>query len=143
MCLYDDGDSYGFVSMGSGERRARVEHKCLECRGVIDPGERYRYWTAIDTEAGGWITNKMCAHCWGTIELGAALTGCHKYWYWEYVHDLDVEMGFVGNCLGDEGHDLRPADRYRLLRTVVGRRQQWCRRSGELLPVPAVPLVAA
>lgn len=50
MCLYDDGDTYGFVSMGSGERRARVEHKCLECSRTIEPGESYRYWTAIDTD---------------------------------------------------------------------------------------------
>lgn len=139
MCLYDDGDSYGMVPMGDGERRARTEHRCTECNRTIEPGETYRFWTVVGGDADGWLTSKMCAHCWGTIELGAALTGCRRYWYWDYVHELDVEMGFVGNCLGDEGHELGQADRYRLLRTVIGRRRQWRTRAGELLPVPSVP----
>lgn len=139
MCLYDDGDYDGSVLIRSGERRARTQHACTECRRAIDPGEVYRFWTFVDRDWGGWHTTKMCPHCWATIELGAALTGCHKFWYWDSVHDLDVEVGFVGNCLGDEGHDLGQADRYRLLRTVVGRRRQWRRRDGELLPVPRAP----
>jgi len=137
MCLYVDDDSYS-VLFRSGERRARVAHRCTECNRDIDPGERYHFW--VGTADGDFVEQKMCAHCWGTIDLGAALTGCPKNWWWDYVHDLDPEMGFVGNCLGDEGHDLGQADRYRLLRTVVGRRRKWRRPSGELLPVPTAPV---
>lgn len=138
MCLYDDGDYDGSVLMSSGARRSRIEHKCTECSRTIGPGEIYQFWTWVGGNWDGWHTVKMCPHCWGTIELGAALTGCHEFWYWHEIHSLDVEMGFVGNCLGDEGHDLAPSDRFRLLRTVAGRRRGWRRPSGELLPVPAV-----
>lgn len=134
MCLYVDTDDY-WTHLDSGEHRARVEHKCNECSRVIDPAETYQYWTGLSD--GDFVMSKMCAHCWGTIELGSKLTGCPKNWFWSFIHDLDPEMGFVGNCLGDEGHDLGQADRYRLLRTVIGRRRKWRTRSGDLLPIPA------
>lgn len=135
MCLYDDGDDYGITLVQRGERKARTEHKCSECSRVIDAGERYQYWVTVGGDMGGWTTTKMCAHCWGTIELGAALTGCPKYWYWDMVHDLSPDDGgFVGDILGN--HDLDQADRYKVLRTVVGRRCRWRNRRGDLLPVP-------
>lgn len=140
MCLYVDYDG-SWEDFGSGSHVARVDHKCLECNRTITPGERYHWWKGVYD--GDFQMSKMCAHCWGTIELGAGLTGCPKQWNWEYVHDLDMEIGFVGNCLEDEGHDLGQADRYRLLRTVIGRRQQWRTRTGDLLPLPAPALEGA
>jgi hypothetical protein len=138
MCLYVDLDDRR--DLDNGERRARTEHRCDECKRRIEPGESYRYWTILDED--GVRTEKMCAHCWGTIELGASFTGCPKNWYWGSVHELDEEMGFVGNILKDFGHHLSFAQEFQVLRTVAGRKRQWRRADGSLLPVPALAEVS-
>lgn len=137
MCL-DVDDDFGGVMLGSGERKARKEHRCQECGRTIEPGERYRYWCHVGGEfSEGKQTDKMCAHCWGTIDLGARLTGCPRYWFWDKVHDLDPDDGgFVGDILVN--HDLAFADRFRMLRTVVARKSQWRRKDGSLFPIPAL-----
>lgn len=133
MCLYvDDFDT---ELIDSGQRKARKEHRCDECGRTIEPGETYRYWTTLFE--GDISTDKMCAHCQGTLDLGAALTGCPKRWWWSMLHDLDPETGFVGNVLHDDEHHLTQAQKRRMLRTVEGRKAKWRRRDGRLRPVPA------
>lgn len=44
-----------------GERRARKQHRCDDCGGVIQPGERYKWgkWLYEDE----WWGHKRCADC--------------------------------------------------------------------------------
>lgn len=131
MCL--DVDFEGNV-LREATPTARKAHKCDECDRTIEPGEKYRLYVVVSWDSGfeQWT---MCAHCWGTIELGAALTGCPKNWFWGMIHDLgDSDGGYVGDILT---HDLTVSQRMAMLRTVVGRRQKWRDRHGALLPVPA------
>lgn len=133
MCLDIDYD--GEVTLDYGSRVARKTHKCLECGREIEPGETYRWWTVkYDTIR----TDKMCAHCWGTIDLGCKLTGCPAAWYWGMVHDpKEDEGGFVGDILTHTAM-LSKVARFAMLRTVVHRKRGWKRQDGTLFPVPAM-----
>jgi hypothetical protein len=134
MCIYVDDDMR--THLASGERRARKPHQCQECKRTIDPGETYRYWTVIDQEYGtGPETEKMCAHCYNTIDLGASFTGCPRAWYWDQVHDLkDYEGGsFVADILRE--HTLTTSQARAMIRCVRGRRRQWRDADGNLLPL--------
>lgn len=136
MCL--DVDYSDSLTLDSGVRRARKAHTCMECRRQIEPGETYHYWTTKDLEYDrGVETQKMCAHCWGTIDLGCALTGCPPAWYWTMLFDLGDDGGFVGDILG---HDLvlSKAGRFAMLRAHVAGKRGWKRKDGTLYPVPAM-----
>lgn len=135
MCLYVENED---TLLSSGTRRARIAHKCDECRRTIDPGETYRYWTSISAEGDGIGTQKMCAHCWNTIELGAAFTGCPKAWWWEQIHDLSAydEGGFVADILRNEEHTtLTTSQKRAMIRCVRGYRRRWRDKHGNLLPL--------
>ncbi len=76
MCFIDNTegtwDAYTIV-----RPRARVAHRCDECRRVIDPGEHYEKITAL--WEGSWQTYKTCHHCerarqWLKIVCGGHLT---------------------------------------------------------------------
>lgn len=133
MCLYVDDDER--THLDSGQRKARKPHQCKECKRTIDPGETYRYWTVIDHDYGEIETEKMCAHCWNTIELGASFTGCPMSWWWEQVHDLpDVEGGsFVADILQE--HTLTIGQKRAMVRCVRGYRRRWRDAEGDLLPL--------
>jgi hypothetical protein len=137
MCLYqDDYDDY--VYLGEGTRMARKVHRCGECGRTIEAGETYWYQTGVmDGQAS---TAKMCRHCDAVIELGVRLTGCPRFWFYGSVLDLDPEIGFVGNILEDEGHDLGEAERALMLSAHAASQRGWRDEQGGLLPLPgAVP----
>lgn len=137
MCLYVEDER---IHLGSGQRRARKQHQCKECGRVIGSGETYRYWTVIDQEYGGGPeTEKMCQHCWNTIELGAGFTGCPKAWWWEQVHDLNAydEGGFVADIVRE--HTLTVGQRRAMIRCVRGYRKRWRDSNGDLLPLVLAP----
>lgn len=140
MCLYiDDYDADGEF-LGSGKRTARKEHRCLECRRTIEPGETYRYWTwAMD---GTVDTSKMCGHCQAVLDLGHAITGCPKHWNATLLYDRDPELGFIANCLHDDDHDLTDDERAQLEALFEGGACGWRDTEGALLPLPAVPAPA-
>lgn len=138
MCIYVDDDYV--THLDDGSRRARTQHACKECSRTIEPGETYRYWTYVDHEFGnGPQTDKMCAHCWDTIELGVAFTGCPAAWYWGEIHRLTYEAmedgSFVANIIHDDGHDLTVGQKRAMVRCVRGARRQWRDRHGALLPL--------
>lgn len=136
MCLWVDDDERTYLE--SGQRKARKTHQCKECGRVIDPGETYRFWTVIDHDYGeGPETEKMCAHCWNTIELGASFTGCPKVWWWDQVHDLkDLDGGsFVADILRE--HTLTVGQARAMISCVRGFRRRWRDSSGQLLPLVA------
>lgn len=119
MCLVDESD--GRVTMiAEGERTARKEHRCSECRRKIRVGERYlseRY--VFD---GDFHHHKTCAHCqvvraWLQDECGGWLYGA-------------IEEDIVEHV---EHHP------WPVKRLAAGMRRFWARRNGELMPVPAVP----
>jgi hypothetical protein len=133
MCIYVENEEWTYLS--SGERRARVSHKCEECDRTIDPGEPYRYWTGIDEAMGQIVTQKMCQHCWNTIDLGAEFTGCPRNWYWSVVHDLSArdEGGFVADILYE--HDLTISQKRAMVRCLRGYRRRWRDGHGNVLPL--------
>ena len=139
MCLDGDYDDPPRVEHASTPT-ARKEHRCSECSRIIAPGERYWRWAGLDY-CGDPFVSKMCAHCRATIDLGVALTGCPRFWFWEQIHELDPDDGgFVGDILAN--HELSIADTVRMLRRVVQRRRQWRRPNGELYPLPQIPVAA-
>lgn len=133
MCLYVDDETYAYLD--SGTRKARKPHVCDECGRTIEPGETYSYWNSIQERGDPPTTHKMCAHCNGTLDLGCALTGCHKSWFFTMIHDLGEDGGFVGDILL---HDLPLGGKAAMLRTVVARKRGWRRKDGTLFPVPAL-----
>lgn len=136
MCLYIDNED-DITTLRSGTRRARKQHTCRECRRAIFPGETYHYW--VDVTYGELSETKACAHCMATIDLGCALTGCPRAWWWDFIHDHVDEQGFVANVLDDPGHHLSGPDRARMLRRVVQYRRKWRQPDGRLYPLPTVP----
>lgn len=140
MCLDVDYDEESEL-IEHGFHVARKAHECGECHRQIERGERYRYWKLKDGWSGKLTDERMCPHCWATIELGSAITGCPKFFYWGLVHDrIADDGGFVGDIIIN--HDLSVADRVRMLRRVVQFRRQWRRPNGELYPLPAIPVAA-
>lgn len=130
MCLYVDDDR---VHLDNGQRKARKPHRCKECGRTIDPGEIYRWWTVVDE--GEIETEKMCAHCWNTVDLGASITGCPRNWWWGSIHDLRNadDGGFVADIVGE--HTLTVAQARAMVRCVRGYRRRWRDRDGHLLPL--------
>ena len=53
-------DSYSYPYRFE-ERRAKKEHRCLECNGPIHPGEVYEY--ATGKCEGDWFDAKTCPAC--------------------------------------------------------------------------------
>ena len=133
MCLWIDEDGE-WEHLSSGYRKARKDHTCTECQRTIEPGERYWFDTMVEV-GYGIRTEKMCAHCQGVIDVGIALTGCHRSWWYGYVLDwLDESMGFVANVIRE--HDLEPGATVRMLRFVALAKRGWRDESGELTPIP-------
>lgn len=140
MCIYVENEMVTYL--GDGERKARKEHCCHECKRTIDSGERYRFWTYVDLDMGGIETDKMCSHCWNTIELGAAFTGCPKAWYWGEIHKLRDPHGdgsFVADILGE--HALTVAQQRVMVRCVRDFRRTWRGPDGALLPLVTAPVI--
>lgn len=42
-------------------RKARKEHRCVECRGIINVGEFYKYHHGVFDGSG--FSDKLCAEC--------------------------------------------------------------------------------
>lgn len=140
MCLYIDHYDAEGIQLGSGKRTARKAHRCIECNRTINPGETYEYWTwAMD---GSVDTAKLCAHCQAVLDVGHAITGCPRQWNITMLYDRDEEIGFIANCLHDDGHELTPDERAHLEALYRGGERGWRYGTGALMPLPAVPTPA-
>lgn len=114
MCSYDYDrpDLYAET-----DRIARKEHKCTECRRVIQKNEKYRYVFAIyGTDRSIFKTCRHClpAQCWLLNTCGTYLHG------------------------GLEEEILEHAEEYRLFklyRYLICIRRQWTDRKGNLMRV--------
>lgn len=124
MCMYD-GMEYDPPTVSTTTTlRARKEHKCIECRRTIRPGEQYqRVFQVYDGHVG---TYKTCTHC--LIGQQWLVENCGGYvfegvWddYAEHVREYPM---------------LAP----HLVRLLVSSRRKWERfdRRG-LMAIPHVP----
>jgi len=138
MCLYID--DYGeFTHLDTGHRKARKEHKCEECHRLIQPGEMYFFDTMVDHNNQSVVTTKMCAHCEAVIDIGVAMTGCGRsWWYGSVLNHVDESLGFVANIIRE--HTLKPGYTVRMLRFVAMAKGSWRDALGNLVPVPDVGL---
>ncbi|HEX7767092.1 MAG TPA: hypothetical protein VF443_10285 [Nitrospira sp.] len=58
MCGCDDDGPEAFCEV---TRKARIEHRCCECRGVIAPGQTYEYASGIwDGDPRAFKTCSLC-----------------------------------------------------------------------------------
>lgn len=78
MCMIDSCDEFSIV-LREEQRKARKEHKCMECFRTINKGEKYlNEGTLFD---GRKSTHKTCSHCqvvrkWLTNNCGGFAYGC-------------------------------------------------------------------
>lgn len=129
MCLLIEYEDQ--VDLGSGFRKARKLHNCMECGREIQSGESYFYQTSV-MDGSHVYTWKMCAHCRATITLASQMTDCPETWYWEMAIGTDEET-HTGDALT---HDLPSGGRVALLRCIVSKRRKWRATSGGLVDVP-------
>lgn len=73
--------------------RAKIRHRCAECRKIIQPGERYEYNRCVS--GGFWETYKICISC---RSIGLDLLPCGWFFggMWLTIQD----------CLGLRNEDM-------------------------------------
>lgn len=120
MCLVDFVDDCGFIMLQNKMTKAIKQHRCTECRRIIEPGERYRREVGVGD--GEFNTYKTCEHClvardWLMAECGGCIYGAIEEDIREHCHS-----------------GLYPISVYRL---AIGMQWQWRAPSGRALPVPS------
>lgn len=124
MCLIDDSDGHCTV-LHSRQQRARLRHRCTECRRDIEPGETYiAERTIFDGDA---MSHKICAHC---QRVRAYLMDHCGGWMYRGLHE-DI----AGHYYSTESNDASEREP-RLL--ALGMASRWRRNSGALWPVPGL-----
>jgi len=116
MCMIDNCESWDWFNRE--ERRARKEHRCIECWRAILPGERYEF--AKGQIEGSILEMKVCAHCIAVREWLVKV--CSGFVY-EMVKEEMVEHW-------REGYGIW------LGRAVVGMERKWQRFDGGGLMAP-------
>ena len=123
MCAIDDADRYTVYHEAT--RRARKQHKCDECRRLIEPGETYRCTSGLSE--GHWTINRVCAHC--TVATNWLQAECGGY--------LD---GGVQEDIEEHAAEYRQAALWRL---VIGMRRKWrAFKADALMALPKTPAVS-
>lgn len=94
-CLWSDGDACEVAR--SVIRTASKEHRCLECREPIRPGQRYEFTSGIFE--GDPFSQKICLFC---VEIGNALY-CDGRMFgtlWDDIEDqIFAERPSIASCL--------------------------------------------
>lgn len=62
-CCCIDEDGCGYYPSFSKLRRARKEHKCVECSEPIVVGQKYEHFKGYDSELQKWDEHKTCIPC--------------------------------------------------------------------------------
>lgn len=120
MCMVDLADDGYWVTLTNKFRKARKQHRCVECARMIEPGETYRYASGVG-EYGIDVWH-CCEHCYAASSWLVKTCGG---FLWEAVgEDLkehwDESPEYCSMWLG---------------RAIVGMRRQWRRRDGSLMSV--------
>ena len=123
MCMIDNSDGYSEI-LSETDPLARKPHKCHECYRVIEPGERYHCESLLFE--GRVSRHKTCQHC--MVARGWLLAECGGWLYSGVPDDIHEHAA--------NGYGAYPMS---VLRLAVGMRRKWRRRSGDLMPVPAMP----
>ena len=120
MCMDHDGNA---TVLHSRQQRAKINHKCRECRRVIEAGEVYTTERVLFD--GSMWTHKVCAHC---VEVRGYLGEHCGGWVYDAIEE-DIQGHFYGSTLNDaETRELR------LL--AIGIAERWRRANGALWPIP-------
>ena len=92
----------------NGIRKARVDHKCRECRSVITRGETYNYSSYVFD--GKWFDDKVCNDCQSVINQFFPSGGYYDLWP-EITEEVSESEGEVPeSCIAK----LTPKARERL-----------------------------
>ncbi len=120
MCLIDNSDGCEFLSQS--RHRARVQHKCCECRRTIEPGESYeRFFGKAEGDTFG---GSVCRHCIAVREWLVKV--CGGYLFEGVMEDLEEHIG--------EGFNPRW-----LNIAVSGMRKKWRDKDGEMRRPMSLP----
>lgn len=122
MCRVDDCDGYAQV-FGDSTLTAKKEHKCDECRRVIQPGEKYRRERGVHESEP--FTHKTCQHCLVARDWMNAT--CGGFVYGEIEEELLEHW--------NEDTDYRTRE---LAKLIYGMGRNWQARKGGLMPLPTL-----
>ena len=119
MCMIEDCDEQ-YTVYRQQVLKAKKQHKCTECKRVIERGETYRRTAGLYD--GEWTIGKVCAHCKTATDWLKA--NCGGY--------LDHSV------LEDMEQHFEEYSRMDLARVVVGMRRSWkrIRSDGLMRPLP-------
>lgn len=70
--------------------KARVSHRCFECRGTIEPGETYEY--AVGKTEGEIYVHKTCGFCCAARRYVAISLPCYCWTYGNFESDARVAL---------------------------------------------------
>ena len=84
-CDYEPVDFYE-----RSQRRARKEHRCLECRKAIRVGEVYEY--VASKFEGELLCYKTCPRCLAVRQYVTAHVPCFCWYHSTMLEDADNEM---------------------------------------------------
>lgn len=99
-------------------RKARIHHRCMLCRRLIEPGEMYRYQVNVYAGIYSW---KNCEHCNQFVSL-----------LWSFdPWALDRDEGFSWDAI----QEWEP-ETIEQLRLKVYWKNGWRRRDGTLRELP-------
>ena len=122
MCMIDGADGSVTV-LHERLQKAVKEHKCEECRRVIEPGEKYTVERYVDIDHNAY-SHKTCSHC--RIVRQWLQNECGGFLYHGVEEDIREHA--------EEGHY---GVGVKML--AIGMERRWKRRDGRLWPVPRVP----
>jgi hypothetical protein len=111
------------------ERRARREHRCSDCGGMIRRGEHYRSLACLFD--GEWSCSKRCADCQFLIhEVERAFMGaCGGTWCGIYLGDLPESWSEIVDSMWS-GPEVEEARRIVAMQRVAcearGGKRKWC-----------------
>lgn len=121
MCMIEDCDEIVDV-LSECTHKARVRHRCNECRRDIEPGETYLSEAyVLDHE---FEDHKTCAHC--QVARAWLLIECRGFLY----------SGIAGDIAEHAGAGLYG---FGVTRLSAGMRRHWRRKDGRLWPIPKMP----
>lgn len=119
MCMIEGADGYAVV-LKDKHCVARKNHKCSECRRIIQSGEKYHLESLVFERE--FSAHKTCSHC--SVMRQWLIENCSGFVYegvrediWEHAQEYD-NMGM------------------KFLRAAVGMRRRWTKKNGQLMKVP-------
>lgn len=121
-CLNDNHWFENNLVTDSTVWKARERHYCCECRSSIEPGERYKYTSALSCDRK-WFHYGVCLDCASAEELACSWTIGQMWEEIEYSLSEAPDDGIPWTAVGK----LTPGARARVCRMIE---EIWERRFG-------------